>query len=107
MRWKWTLVPALVLVIAGAAVPAHSQVTYDAHEGNLPFTVGVGFSNFNDDWGITNPRQDGITAWVDWRLLLGALALGPGLHWSHRLWNRRLRPLFRDAMCGATSFEPI
>ena len=37
-----------------------------------------------------------ILAWVDWRLLLGALVLAPGAVVSDRLWNRRLRPLYRD-----------
>jgi opacity protein-like surface antigen len=68
MRWKWTIVAVIVLVIAGAAAPARSQVTYSAEEGKLPFTIGAGFSDFSDDWGISNPRQVGITMWVDWRL---------------------------------------
>ena len=37
-----------------------------------------------------------ILAWVDWRLLLGALTLAPGAFLSSQLWNRRLRPLYRD-----------
>jgi ATP-binding cassette subfamily B protein/subfamily B ATP-binding cassette protein MsbA len=37
-----------------------------------------------------------ILAWVDWRLLLGALLLAPGVYWSNRMWNRILRPLQRD-----------
>ena len=68
MRWKWIVLPAMVLFIVGAAVPALAQVTYSAEEGKLPFTVGAGFSNFSDDWGVQNPRQSGITMWVDWRV---------------------------------------
>jgi opacity protein-like surface antigen len=60
-------VPIMALLILCAALPARSQVTYSAEEGKLPFTVGVGFSNFSDDWGIQNPRQDGVTLWADWR----------------------------------------
>ena len=37
-----------------------------------------------------------ILAWVDWRLLLGAVVLAPGAMLSDRLWNRRLRPLYKD-----------
>jgi ATP-binding cassette subfamily B protein len=37
-----------------------------------------------------------VLAWVDWRLLLGALVLVPGVYYSDLLWNRRIRPLFRD-----------
>jgi ATP-binding cassette, subfamily B, bacterial len=37
-----------------------------------------------------------VLAWVDWRLLLGALFLVPGVYYSDLLWNRRIRPLFRD-----------
>ena len=37
-----------------------------------------------------------ILAWVDWRLLLGAIFLTPAVAISDRLWNRRLRPLYRD-----------
>jgi ATP-binding cassette subfamily B protein/subfamily B ATP-binding cassette protein MsbA len=37
-----------------------------------------------------------VLAWVDARMLLGALLLAPGVYWSDRLWNRLLRPLHRD-----------
>ena len=37
-----------------------------------------------------------VLAWVDWRLLLGSLCLLPAAWWTSHLWNRRLRPLFRD-----------
>src|SRR5262249_4092202 len=37
-----------------------------------------------------------VLAWVDWRLLLGALLLVPGVYYSDLTWNRRIRPLFRD-----------
>ena len=37
-----------------------------------------------------------ILAWVDWRLLIGAIFLTPAVAISDRLWNRRLRPLYRD-----------
>ena len=68
MRWKSMVLPVLALFFIGAALPARAQVTYSAQEGKLPFTVGAGFSDFSDDWGVQNPRQVGITMWVDWRL---------------------------------------
>ncbi|WP_435006505.1 ABC transporter ATP-binding protein [Tundrisphaera lichenicola] len=62
---------------------------------------GVGeliFSMIYNPWRAIVQLLGGlvILAWVDWRLLLGALALAPGAVISDRLWNRRLRPLYRD-----------
>jgi ATP-binding cassette, subfamily B, bacterial len=37
-----------------------------------------------------------VLACVDWRLLLGALLLVPGVYYSDLIWNRRIRPVFRD-----------
>jgi ATP-binding cassette subfamily B protein/subfamily B ATP-binding cassette protein MsbA len=37
-----------------------------------------------------------ILAWVDWRLLLGALFLVPLVWLTHRTWIHRIRPQFRD-----------
>lgn len=37
-----------------------------------------------------------ILALVDWRLLLGALAIIPGVYLSHRTWIREIRPRYRD-----------
>jgi len=68
MRWKWIVLPVVILFVLGAALPAIAQVAYSAEEAKQPFTVGAGFSNFSDDWGITNPRQSGITMWADWRV---------------------------------------
>lgn len=36
-----------------------------------------------------------VLAWVDWRLLLGALVLVPLVYYSHRTWISRIRPQFR------------
>ena len=68
MRWKAIILSVLALFSIAIAIPAHAQVTYSAEEGKRPFTVGVGVSDFSDDWGYLNPRQAGITVWVDWRL---------------------------------------
>lgn len=63
MRSKLMVLPVMALFFIGAALQARAQVTYSGQEGKQPFTVGAGFSNFSDDWGVQNPRQDGITMW--------------------------------------------
>lgn len=62
---------------------------------------GVGeliFSMLYNPWRAVVQLLGGlaILAWVDWRLLIGAVALAPGAVISDRLWNRRLRPLYRE-----------
>jgi ATP-binding cassette subfamily B protein len=62
---------------------------------------GVGeliFSMIYNPWRAVVQLLGGlaILAWVDWRLLLGSLALAPGAVLMERLWNGRLRPLYRD-----------
>ena len=62
---------------------------------------GVGelvFSMLFNPWRTVVQFVGGLVvlAWVDWRLLLGALCLVPGVYYSDLLWNRRIRPLFRD-----------
>ncbi len=37
-----------------------------------------------------------VLAWVDWRLLTGAMMLLPAIFYSHRTWINRIRPLHRD-----------
>jgi ATP-binding cassette subfamily B protein/subfamily B ATP-binding cassette protein MsbA len=37
-----------------------------------------------------------VLAWVDWRLLLGAVVLAPAIWLTHRTWLNRIRPRFRD-----------
>ena len=37
-----------------------------------------------------------VLAWVDWRLLLGALLLVPAVFFTHRTWLNRIRPRYRD-----------
>jgi len=37
-----------------------------------------------------------ILAWVDWRLLLGALVFIPLVYLTHRTWINRIRPQYRD-----------
>ena len=62
---------------------------------------GVGelvFSMLYNPWRAVVQFLGGLVvlAWVDWHLLLGALCLVPGVYYSDLLWNRRIRPLFRD-----------
>ncbi len=37
-----------------------------------------------------------VLMWVDWRLMLGGLALVPAVYITHRTWIARIRPLYRD-----------
>ncbi len=37
-----------------------------------------------------------VLAWVDWRLLLGALLLVPLVYYTHRTWIGRIRPQHRE-----------
>ncbi|MEX1098037.1 MAG: ABC transporter ATP-binding protein, partial [Planctomycetales bacterium] len=37
-----------------------------------------------------------VLAWVDWRLLLGALVLLPVVYFTHRTWINRIRPQYRE-----------
>jgi ATP-binding cassette subfamily B protein/subfamily B ATP-binding cassette protein MsbA len=37
-----------------------------------------------------------VLAWVDWKLLLGALLLLPLIYATHRTWIHRLRPQYRS-----------
>jgi ATP-binding cassette, subfamily B, bacterial len=62
---------------------------------------GVGeliFSMIYNPWQAVVQFLGGlfVLAWVEWRLLLGALVLVPGVYYSDLIWNRRIRPLFRD-----------
>jgi ATP-binding cassette subfamily B protein len=62
---------------------------------------GVGelvFSMLYNPWRAVVQLIGGLVvlAWVDWRFLLGALFLLPAVWGSDRLWNRRLRPLYKD-----------
>jgi len=37
-----------------------------------------------------------VLAWVDWRLLIGALLLVPAIYYTHRTWIGQIRPIHRD-----------
>jgi ATP-binding cassette subfamily B protein/subfamily B ATP-binding cassette protein MsbA len=62
---------------------------------------GVGdlvFSMLFQPWRAVVQFLGGLAVlmWVDWRLLLGALVLVPGVYASDRMWNRLIRPLHRQ-----------
>ncbi len=62
---------------------------------------GVGellFSMLYNPWRAIIQLLGGmaVLVWVDWRLVLGSFLLLPGVAISDRLWNRRLRPIYRD-----------
>ena len=60
------ILSAILALASFAAVnPALSQTVPHAYQGQLPFTIGGGASNFNVDWNKS--RMYGITAWVQWR----------------------------------------
>ncbi|HWE03934.1 MAG TPA: ABC transporter ATP-binding protein [Tepidisphaeraceae bacterium] len=46
-----------------------------------------------------------ILAFVDWRLLLGSLALLPTVWLTHRTWIGRIRPVFRDIRLTRTQID--
>ncbi|MCC5823726.1 MAG: ABC transporter ATP-binding protein/permease [Phycisphaerales bacterium] len=37
-----------------------------------------------------------VLLWIDWRLLVGAVALAPLIWGTHKTWIKRIRPLYRD-----------
>lgn len=37
-----------------------------------------------------------VLLWIDWRLVVGAVAIGPLVWGTHKTWITRIRPLYRD-----------
>jgi hypothetical protein len=77
MRIRSILLTTLALGFFCIATPSFSQIAPQAVEGNRPFSVGAGVSNFNVDWGKT--RMYGGTFWADWHPPLPSLLNGLGL----------------------------
>jgi ATP-binding cassette, subfamily B, bacterial len=46
-----------------------------------------------------------ILAMVDWKLLLGSIALLPSVWLTHRTWIGRIRPIFRDIRMTRTAMD--
>lgn len=54
----------LVVLLLAVAFPLFSQVRPSATESGFPLVVGVGFSDYNVDWG--HGRMEGGALWIDW-----------------------------------------
>src|SRR5690606_34158751 len=46
-----------------------------------------------------------ILSLVDWRLLLGAIAVIPAAYFSQRTWIARIRPVFTDIRASRTTID--
>lgn len=46
-----------------------------------------------------------ILAWVDWRMVTGAVVLIPVVWFSHRTWIAKIRPLYRDIRDTRTAVD--
>ncbi len=102
---KWVQVSVRRRVFEHAArLPLHR--VYQLKSGGASSLLredagGVGelvFSMLYNPWRAVVQLLGGLVvlAWVDWRFLLGASCLAPAVYGSDRLWNRLLRPIFRD-----------
>jgi ATP-binding cassette subfamily B protein/subfamily B ATP-binding cassette protein MsbA len=110
-RWRATLASKRVQVAVRRLVFEHAvrlplDRIYQLKSGGAASLLredagGVGeliFSMLYNPWRAIVQLAGGliVLAWVDWRLLLGAACLAPGFYWTERLWNRALRPIYRD-----------
>lgn len=48
-----------------------------------------------------------VLAWVDWRLLLGAVAILPAVWITNRTWIGRIRPRFRDVRARRSEIDAL
>jgi opacity protein-like surface antigen len=62
MCWK----SIVAMLFLAASLPLFAQVAPSATVVGLPLVVGVGFSNYDVDWG--HSRMDGGTLWIDYTL---------------------------------------
>jgi ATP-binding cassette, subfamily B, bacterial len=110
-RWQATRATKRVQVAVRRKVYEHAMRlplhrVYELKSGGASSLLredagGVGelvFSMLYNPWQAVVQFLGGVVvlAFVDWRLLFGALLLVPGVYYSDLLWNRRIRPLFRD-----------
>jgi ATP-binding cassette, subfamily B, bacterial len=110
-RWQVTRITKRVQVVVRRKVYDHAMRlplhrVYQLKSGGASSLLredagGVGeliFSMLYNPWSAVVQFLGGLVvlALVDWRLLLGALLLVPGVYYSDLTWNRRIRPLFRD-----------
>jgi ATP-binding cassette subfamily B protein/subfamily B ATP-binding cassette protein MsbA len=109
-RWRATLASKRIQVTVRRVVFEHAvrlplERVHQLKAGGAASLLredagGVGelvFSMIYNPWRAIVQLLGGLVvlAWVDWRLLLGAVCLAPGFYWTERLWNRTLRPLYR------------
>ncbi len=110
-RWQGTRITKRVQVEVRRKVYEHAMRlplhrVYQLKSGGASSLLredagGVGeliFSMLYNPWSAVVQFVGGliVMAWVNWRLLLGALFLVPGVYYSDLTWNKRIRPLFRD-----------
>lgn len=110
-RWRATLATKRVQVTLRRRVFEHAvrlplQRVYQLKAGGASSLIredagGVGeliFSMIYNPWRAIIQLIGGVVAlaWLDWRLLLGSLLLAPVAVVLDRLWNKRLRPIYRD-----------
>ena len=110
-RWRATLASKRVQVAVRRRVFEHAvrlplDRIYQLKSGGAASLLredagGVGeliFSMLYNPWRAIVQLTGGliVLAWVDWRMLLGAACLAPGFYWGERVWNKTLRPLYRD-----------
>src|SRR6266702_2567407 len=79
MAFRLTSRLALVALFLTATHTVFSQIAPSGRGSAIPISVGVGFSDFDLDWGSSGGgtnRMEGITGWVDWRLSRGPGVLG-------------------------------
>jgi len=89
MHWKPFGLRFLALLFLLPAFSMWAQVTHAGTEGELPLTVGSGWSNYSIDWG-PGTRMDGITVWADWRfraLPSHWKGLGVSVEGQYIAWN--------------------
>jgi ATP-binding cassette subfamily B protein len=65
------------------------------------------FSLFYNPWNAVIQLIGGLTvlAWVDWRMLAGALVLIPVVWMTHQTWIARIRPVFNDIRATRTGVD--
>ena len=87
------VVGCITALLTFSALPASAQAVYTAHQDRPRFSIGAGFSGFNQDWG-NNPRVYGTTFFADWRPPLPDYLDGLGVQFQVRdlLWNRGTYP---------------
>jgi ATP-binding cassette, subfamily B, bacterial len=110
-RWQVTRVTKRVQVAMRRRVFEHASRlplhrVYELKAGGVSSLLredagGVGelvFSMVYNPWRAVIQLLGGLAvlAWVDARFLLAAVLVAPAVYLSNRLWNRGLRPLYRD-----------